>query len=93
MIKLNEYFNGNVKSLAFNNTDGSSTVGVIVPGTYEFGTGTVEIMHVVSGTLQALLPGETQWKSYMRGQSFEVAKGVKFTVKADETVAYWCQYL
>ena len=93
MIKVNEYFDGKVKSLAVENAEGSSTVGVIAPGEYEFGTGTVEIMNIVSGELEALLPGEKEWKNYKKGTSFRVEKGVKFKVKAKQTMAYLCQYL
>ncbi len=93
MIKVNEYFDGNVKSLALENAEGTSTVGVIAPGEYEFGTGTVEIMSIVSGELKALLPGESEWVLYKKGSSFRVEKGVKFKVKAEKTMAYHCLYL
>jgi purine/pyrimidine-nucleoside phosphorylase len=92
MIKVNEYFDGNVKSLALENAEGRSTVGVIAPGEYEFGTSSIEIMHVVSGELNALLPGSTNWVLYPAGSRFRVEKGVKFKVQAKQDVAYWCQY-
>jgi purine/pyrimidine-nucleoside phosphorylase len=93
MIELNEYFNGNVKSLVAHNSKGNATSGVIAAGEYEFGTGTVEIMNVTWGELQALLPGEKDWKTYLAGTSFRIEKGVKFKVKAREAVAYLCIYL
>jgi purine/pyrimidine-nucleoside phosphorylase len=92
MINVNEYFNGNVKSLAAANNDGNATVGVIAPGQYEFGTGSVEIMTVVWGTLKAQLPGG-EWITYTKGESFRVEKGVTFKVEATDTMAYLCQYL
>lgn len=42
MFKTNEYFDGKVKSLAFNNIEGDVTIGVMAPGEFEFGTSTVE---------------------------------------------------
>jgi uncharacterized protein YaiE (UPF0345 family) len=93
MILQNEYFNGNVKSLVANNTRGQATVGVIAPGEYEFGTGTVEIMNIVWGDLLVLLPGETEWKNFAAGGSFRIEKGMKFKVKSGEAVGYLCQYL
>ena len=93
MIKVNEYFDGKVKSLAVENADGTSTIGVIAPGEYEFGTGSIEIMNIVTGELEALLPGEKEWKTYKKGTSFKVEKGVKFKVKAKQPMAYLCQYL
>jgi purine/pyrimidine-nucleoside phosphorylase len=93
MIELNEYFGGQVKSLAAHNSYGKATLGVIAPGEYEFGTGTIEIMNIVWGKIQVLLPGENEWKSYQAGTMFRVEKGLKFKVKADENVGYLCQYL
>jgi len=47
MITENQYFDGNVKSLGYETTKGKSTVGIINPGEYTFGTAQKEIMHVV----------------------------------------------
>jgi uncharacterized protein YaiE (UPF0345 family) len=92
MIKVNEYFDGKVKSLATANSQGNATVGVIAPGQYEFGTGSVEIMTVIWGELKAQIPGG-DWKTYKQGESFRVEKGVTFKVEAVETMSYLCQYL
>ena len=67
MFKVNEYFDGKVKSLAFQTTDGPATIGVMAPGEYEFGTSTVEIMSVVSGALTVKLPGSDDWNDYKAG--------------------------
>ena len=45
MFKVNEYFDGKVKSVAFETTDGSATIGVMAQGEYVFGTSTVEHMY------------------------------------------------
>jgi uncharacterized protein YaiE (UPF0345 family) len=92
MLKINEYFEGKVKSIALENSDGSSTVGVISIGEYEFGTSTKEHMHVISGTLDVLLPESKTWKMYKAGDMFRVDKDKKFKVKASEPVAYLCYY-
>jgi len=92
MLKVNEYFDGKVKSIALENAEGVSTVGVISVGEYEFGTGTVEYMTVVSGALDVLLPGSSEWKLYSKGETFIVGKGLKFKVKAQEPTAYFCLY-
>ncbi|RYY33052.1 MAG: DUF1255 family protein, partial [Sphingobacteriaceae bacterium] len=65
MIDVNSYFNGAVKSLAYTSAEGKSTIGVIEPGEYEFGTSQHETMVIIEGELHALLPdhGET-WQSY-----------------------------
>ncbi len=92
MIILNEYFGGTVKSLAYSTAAGKSTVGVIEPGEYEFGTAQAEIMTVVEGELAALLPGAEQWQTFSQGQSFKVAANSSFKVKAQSQMAYLCQY-
>ena len=51
MFKVNEYFDGTVKSIAFGMAEGPATIGVMAAGEYEFGTNQLEIMHVVAGAL------------------------------------------
>lgn len=92
MFKVNEYFDGKVKSVAFNTSECPATIGVMAAGEYEFGTATIEYMTVTSGILHVLLPGETTWKSYEPFSTFIVAKGVKFRVKAEGDVSYLCLY-
>lgn len=92
MITENQYFDGNVKSLGYETAEGKSTVGVINPGEYTFGTAQQEIMHVVEGELEALLPGTTEWVSITAGNHFEVPANASFKVKATVQTAYLCQY-
>ena len=92
MINVNEYFDGTVKSLAYESADGKSTIGVIEPGEYEFGTSSHETMVVVEGELQALLPGRSEWESFKNSQSFEVPANSSFKVKATEQTSYLCKY-
>jgi len=72
--------------------EGTATVGVMAAGEYEFGTGTVEVMTVISGQLTIQQPGETEWKTYKKFESFVVEKGVKFKVKCTEDTPYLCLY-
>lgn len=65
MFKTNEYFNGSVKSIAFETPEGPATLGVLAPGEYESGTSTEEIMTVVSGMIVVQLPGEQEWKEFL----------------------------
>ncbi len=92
MFKSNEYFDGNVKSIAFENSGGPATIGVMAPGEYEFDTSTVEYMTVTSGALTVLLPGEDDWKEYNEGDTFIVEKDSSFKVKVKEASAYRCLY-
>ncbi len=92
MFKVNEYFDGKVKSLAFNSPEGPATVGVMAVGEYEFGTSSIEIMTVVSGAMDIKLPGNESWKTIKAGESFEVAANIKFGVRMPVETAYLCLY-
>jgi purine/pyrimidine-nucleoside phosphorylase len=92
MFKTNEYFDGNVKSIAFNPKNGPATLGVMAPGEYEFGTSTKELMTVVSGKLTVKLPNTEQWQDFKSGESFTVEKNEKFQLKVAEESGYICYY-
>ena len=92
-LKVNEYFEGNVKSISFQGKPYSSTVGVMAPGEYEFGTGKAEIMTVISGELDVKLPGQSDWKKFGAGTKFDVAANSKFQLKVAEDTAYLCQFV
>jgi hypothetical protein len=92
MLKVNEYFEGRVKSIGFENAEGRATLGVMEPGAYEFGTSSPERMRIVSGALSVRLPGETDWRTYAAGQAFEVPAGVKFELRVEAPAAYLCLY-
>ncbi|RZL45911.1 MAG: pyrimidine/purine nucleoside phosphorylase [Pedobacter sp.] len=91
MITVNEYFDGAVKSLGYEN-NGKSTVGVIDAGEYEFGTSTHETMIIVEGTMQVLLADQTDWKNFTAGEKFEVDANSSFKVKVVGQVSYLCKY-
>jgi hypothetical protein len=92
--KANIYFNGNVTSRTIMFEDGTKkTLGIIMPGEYEFGTADKERMEVMAGTLKALLPGSKEWKSYGPGQAFEIPANSKFKVSAAEVSDYCCSYI
>jgi len=92
MFKVNEYFDGKVSSLAFENNEGPVTAGVMSAGEYEFGTTTVEYMTVTSGELVVQLPGKSGWKSYKPYETFIVEANQKFKVKVSEPSSYKCVY-
>lgn len=92
MFKTNEYFDGKVKSIAFDTEEGRATVGVMAPGEYEFGTSTVEYMTVTSGLMSILLPGDSEWRDYREFETFRVDKDVKFQVRIAEDTSYRCLY-
>ena len=92
MFKTNEYFEGKVKSIAFNPGEDNATIGVMGTGEYEFGTSTVEYMTVTTGIMSVKLPGESEWKDFCKGETFVVEANQKFQVKVDTDTAYLCVY-
>ncbi len=92
MFQVNEYFDGNVKSIAFQSETLPATVGVMAPGEYEFGTSQKETMTVVSGALTVQLPGSDEWKTFSQGEHFNVDANAKFGVKVSVETAYLCTY-
>ncbi|GLW58469.1 pyrimidine/purine nucleoside phosphorylase [Kitasatospora sp. NA04385] len=92
MLKVNEYFDGTVKSVAFTSADGPATVGVMAPGEYEFGTAAPEVMHVVSGALTVKLPGAEEWQTFSAGERFSVPGDSKFQLQVSVDTAYLCEY-
>lgn len=92
MFKVNEYFDGTVKSIAFQGEQLPATVGVMAPGNYEFGTSQREVMTVISGALTVKLPGASDWQTFKAGSNFEVAANAKFQLQVQQDTAYLCTY-
>ena len=91
-LQVNSYFDEAVKSIALENAEGASTVGVMDVGEYKFGTSQREYMSVVSGSLTVLLPDATEWQTFTKGDTFIVEANQSFAVKVLETTAYLCRY-
>ena len=92
MIKVNEYFNGTVKSLGFEASDGPATVGLMQPGNYEFTTGKMEIMKVISGKLSVQLNDASSWIDFSAGENFTVGANQKFKLKVAQDTVYICLF-
>lgn len=92
--KANVYFDGKVVSRTVLFPDGTKkTLGIMQPGEYEFSTGDTEIMEIMSGELDVMLPGSPSWKSVKGGESFEVAANAKFTMKVKKLSDYCCSFV
>lgn len=90
----NIYFDGKVTSRTVTFEDGSKqTLGVVLPGEYQFSTAVGEIMQVTGGTLSVLLPDANEWVDYAAGSEFQLAAKVSFSIRCAEIAQYCCQYL
>jgi hypothetical protein len=92
MLEVNEYFDGNVKSVAFKTGALPATVGVMAPGEYVFNTTDKEEVTVISGALTIKRPGDNEEKIFSAGESFNVPANCAFDVKVAADTAYLCLY-
>lgn len=91
--QANVYFDGQVTSRKLVLSDGSvKTLGIMMPGDYTFGTSQNELMEIIAGKLQVLLPGEEQWQEIEGGMSFKVPADSEFQVKVETLTDYCCSY-
>lgn len=92
MLKVNEYFEGKVKSISFTSPEGPATAGVMAAGAYEFGTSSKEIMVVTSGAMKVKLPGAASFQEFKAFDRFEVEANQKFQLELAGDAAYVCYY-
>jgi hypothetical protein len=92
MLDVNEYFDGQVKSIAFQTQTLPATVGVMAAGEYTFGTNQKEYMTVVSGELMVKLPGSDTFKRFPEGETFIVEANQSFDLQVPVATAYLCKY-
>jgi purine/pyrimidine-nucleoside phosphorylase len=93
--KANVYFDGRVVSHTVWMADGAKkTLGLIYPGEYRFNTDAPERMEITAGTCRARLAGETGWKEYGPGSSFDVPGRSSFEIAVASGIGeYVCSFL
>ena len=92
--KANIYFDGKVTSRTILFSDGSKkTLGIMFPGEYEFSTADRELMELLAGDLEVLLPRAEGWKTVKEGESFEVPAQSKFSLRVKSITDYCCSYI
>ncbi|MFZ5969338.1 MAG: pyrimidine/purine nucleoside phosphorylase [Bacillota bacterium] len=92
--QANVYFGGKVTSRTIIFDDGEKkTLGIMMPGEYEFGTEKKELMEIMAGKMAVKLPHSNEWVTFTAGQSFEVPGNSKFNLVVKELTDYCCSYL
>lgn len=92
--KANFYFDGKVTSRTVIFADGTKkTLGVMLPGDYEFGTDAKEIMEIQAGELSVLLPGQSEWLNINGEGEFTVPANSKFKLQIKTPTDYICSYI
>lgn len=92
--KANVYFDGKCVSHGIRFADGTGkSVGVILPAVLTFNTGAPEIMEGVAGNCRVRLKGQTEWKAYGAGESFDVPGDSSFDIEVSgEPYHYICHF-
>jgi uncharacterized protein YaiE (UPF0345 family) len=89
----NVYFDGKCVSHTVILADGTrKSVGVILPSSLTFNTGVPEIMEGVGGSARVRIAGETEWKTYAAGESFNAPGNSSFEIACDEPYHYVCHF-
>lgn len=92
--KANVYFDGKVTSRTVIFDGGEKkTLGIMLPGEYEFGTADKELMEILAGKMDILLPGSDAWQTIEGGQSFEIPANSSFKLVVKEVSDYCCSYI
>ena len=92
--EANIYFDGQVSSRTIEFASGEiKTLGIMLPGEYEFNTGKKEIMDIQSGNVEVLLPDSNEWQSIEGGESFEVKANTSFKIKVNSVTDYCCSFV
>jgi len=91
--EANIYFDGKVTSRKVKFSDGEvKTLGIMMPGSFEFCTEQHELMEITTGEMDVLLPGKIEWQKIYSGESFEVPAKSSFKLEVKSLVDYCCSY-
>ncbi|BAU29573.1 hypothetical protein DFP93_1346 [Aneurinibacillus soli] len=91
--EANIYFDGKVTSRNVLFADGTKkTLGIMMPGEYEFSTSLKEEMDITAGKLEYKLNGQ-DWQTIDGSGVFYVPANESFQLKVHTVVDYCCSYL
>lgn len=92
--KANIYFDGNVTSRSFVDSNGEEkSLGIMMPGEYNFGTNAAELMEILDGEVEVKLAGSDTWNTYTANTSFDVPANSSFDIKVKTITDYCCSYI
>jgi len=92
--KANQYFDGQVTSRTVIDADGTTkTLGIMMPGSYTFGTQKAEHMEILAGHVEVEFPDDSNKETIKGGEYFEVPANSSFDIKVLEVTDYCCTYI
>jgi uncharacterized protein YaiE (UPF0345 family) len=91
IAKANVYFDGKVVSHTVLDAKGAkTTLGLIYPGEYHFGTDAPEGMEITAGACKVRLDGQSDWREYGAGTTFDVPGKSGFDIAVASGI---CEYI
>ena len=98
LSKANVYFGGRVISHTIIMPDGErKTVGVIMPGSYHFGTQQAEVMEIIEGEAEVVMDGtgkKSRHTADSESHTFDVPANSGFTITvAGKPSHYICSFI
>lgn len=92
--KANVYWEGKVTSRTCYRQDGSRfTLGIITAGSYTFDVGDKEVVQLISGAVEIILPGETEWHAVAAPDTFTVPANSAYQIRTSGVAEYLCDYI
>lgn len=89
----NVYFNGKCISHNVVLEDGSTkSIGVILPSSLNFKTGSPEKMELLKGKCKVKFAGAEEWQDYEGGESFSVDGDSNFDIETIQELHYVCHF-
>lgn len=92
--KVNIFCEGKVQSRTLRYPDGKlQTLGVYMPGEFEFHSDTAEKVLITAGSVSVLFPSDSDWRIIKKGEIYDVPENTLFKVRCTEIAEYICDFL
>lgn len=92
MYRLRKYHGDRVQSLTYEKDGRAGSVGIMDAGEYEFGAVDKETVTVCDGEIMVKADGESEWKTYKKGETFVIPAHTSFKMKTTGISTYYCIY-
>lgn len=92
--KVNIFSEGKVQSRTIRYPDGRiQTLGVYMPGEFEFHSDGAEKVLITTGYVSVLFPSDSDWRIIREGEMYDVPANTLFKVRCTEIAEYICDFL
>ena len=93
-VLANVYEEGRCQSRTLIFSDGTKkTLGVYLPGDFEFSSDAPERVLITSGEVEVFFPGDKDWRIVRKGEIYEVPGDCVFKVRCASIAEYICDFL